>query len=417
MIWTSTVKDRLGVFGFAAAATLGSLGGPAWAQAPAPVPVVPPPPAAEAPAAAPTSPLTAPSMAGPLTANATPLKFEAGPLETIYVTGVVSGLGLFQSDHVTGDHSSNVDISNGQAIVQKVDGIFQFYAQAGVYSLPALGTNYFITQRASAALNDYFGPLPVGYAKIVPNDVFSVSAGKLPTLIGNEYTFTFQNMNIERGLLWNQEPAISKGVQANLTTGPVVWAVSWNDGFYSDRFNWISGNATWTIDPNNTLIFCGGGNLGTSNLSTIASPFPQNNGEIFNLMYTYTNAPWTISPYVQFTNAKHSTTFAASTKDAQTWGGAVLASYAFTPNWSLAGRAEYIASTGNPTDGSVNVLYGPGSNAFSFTLTPTYQEGIFFGRAEGSIVSANSTTPGFVFGKSGNSKSQGRFVLEAGILF
>jgi len=30
-------------------------------------------------------------------------------------------------------------------------------------------------------------------------------AAKLPTLIGAEYTFTFENMNIERGLLWNQE--------------------------------------------------------------------------------------------------------------------------------------------------------------------------------------------------------------------
>jgi hypothetical protein len=413
MIGTLLVKDRLGVTGIAAAAALASIAAPAFAQAPAA------PPAAEAPAApaAPTSPLTQPSMAGPLTANATPMKFEAGPLDTIYVTGAVSGLGLFQTDHIAGDHASNVDISNGQVIVQKVDGVFQFYAQAGAYSLPALGTNYFITQRASNALSNYFGPLPVAYGKVVVNDVFSVSAGKLPTLIGNEYTFTFQNMNIERGLLWNQEPAISKGVQANLTTGPLAWAVSFNDGFYSDRYNWLSGNVTWTIDPQNTLIFCGGGNLGTSNITTIAAPFPQNNGDVFNLMYTYTNAPWTISPYVQYTNARHSVTLAASTKDATTWGGAILASYQFTPNWSLAGRAEYIAQSGSATDGTVNVLYGPGSDAFSFTLTPTYQEGIFFGRAEGSVVSASSITPGLAFGKTGTSKTQGRLLLEAGILF
>jgi hypothetical protein len=412
--------DRLGVLGIAAVAALkiGSLSSPALAQAPAP----PPGPAAapaEAPAAAPTSPLTAPSMAGPLTANTNPMKFEAGPLDTIYVTGVGSGLMLFQSNHVPGDHTSNFDFSNGQVVAQKIDGLFQFYAQAGAYSLPALGTNYFITQRAGAAIGDYFGALPVGYFKIVPNDVFSIQAGKLPSLIGAEYTFTFQNMNIERGLLWNQEPAISKGVQGNLTTGPVAWSLSWNDGFYSDRYTWVSGSATWTIDPANTLAVAAGGNVGSANVSTIAAPFAQNNGDVVNLIYTYNAAPWTITPYFQYTHAGHNVEFTPGfTKGASTWGGAVLANYAFadTP-WNLSGRVEYISSSGSISDGSVNLLYGPGSSAWSVTMTPTYQQGIFFARAEGSIVGATSITPGFAFGNSGTSKTQGRFVLEAGILF
>ena len=37
-------------------------------------------------------------------------------------------------------------------------------------------------------------------------------------------------MNIARGLLWAQEPVIQKGIQANLTTGPVGWSLSFNDG-------------------------------------------------------------------------------------------------------------------------------------------------------------------------------------------
>src|SRR5215471_8076346 len=113
MIGTPLVKYRLGVVGIAAVAALGSIASPALAQAPAA------PPAAEAPAT-PTSPLTQPSMAGPLTANPTPIKFEAGPLDTVYVTGVASGLALFQSDKVPGDHTAIADISNGQVIVQKV---------------------------------------------------------------------------------------------------------------------------------------------------------------------------------------------------------------------------------------------------------------------------------------------------------
>jgi hypothetical protein len=390
---------------------------PAWAQSPVALPPGGPPAPAPAPEpAAPTPPVLAPSLTGPLTANATPFKFEVGPLDTVYVTGVASGLVGYQSSAVTGDHKGLYDISNGQVMIQKIDGPLQFYAQVGAYSLPALGTNYFITQRASEAISNYFGALPVGYAKLVPSDTFSIQAGKLPTLIGAEYTFTFQNMNIERGLLWNQEPAISKGAQANLTTGPVAWSVSFNDGFDSDRYNWITGSATWTIDPANSLVFVGGGNVSHTGLNSIVAPFFQNNENIFNVIYTYNNAPWTITPYFQYTSVPKNLSLGA-TKGAETYGGAVLANYSINPNWNLAGRVEYISSTGSATDGSPSLLYGPGSSAWSFTVTPTYQQGIFFARAEGSFVGAQSTTAGFAFGRSGTTKSQGRFMLEAGILF
>ena len=192
----------------------------------------------------------------------------------IYVTGVGSGLGLFQSDEVFGDKANNVDLSNGMVIVQKIDGLVQFYAQGGVYSLPALGTNYHITQRMSVAENNFFSAFPEGYLKLVPTDTFSIEAGKLPSLIGDEYTFTFQNMNIERGLLWNLEPAISRGVQANLTTGPVAWAASVNDGFYSDRYTWVSGSATWTIDSADTLVLAAGGNFNKANVNTDRRSIP-----------------------------------------------------------------------------------------------------------------------------------------------
>src|SRR5207237_9890466 len=123
------------------------------------------------------------------------------------------------------------DLSNGQLFVQKTDGWLQFYVQAGAYSLPSLGTPYL---NVSDTISDTFGAVPVAYAKVAPSDSFSVEAGKLPTLIGDEYTFTFENMDIERGLLWNQEPAISRGVQANYSSGPLSLALYWNEGFYSN---------------------------------------------------------------------------------------------------------------------------------------------------------------------------------------
>jgi hypothetical protein len=413
MNWSSATSLRLGAAGFTAlvAWQIGSLASPAWAQAPAPPPAAP----AEAPAApaAPTSPLTSPSLTGPLTANPNPFKADIPIFDTIYATGVVSGLAFWQSSPIVGDHEGHFDLSNGQVILQKIDGPFQFYVQAGDYSLPSLGTTYI---RASNALSTFFGPAPVGYAKLVPNDVFSIQAGSLPTLIGAEYTFTFQNMNIERGLLWNQEPAISKGVQANLTTGPVAWSASFNDGFYSGDFDWITGSATWTIDTANTLEFVGGGNVSRSGVNTFASPFLLNNEDIFNIIYTYNAAPWTITPYFQYTSVPRNVNLGFN-HGAETYGGALLVNYSIDSNWNLSGRGEIIGTTGSAGALSANVLYGPGSSAFSFTLTPTYQQGIFFVRGEGSIVDAWGIAAGSAFGRNGTTKTQGRLLIEGGVMF
>jgi hypothetical protein len=374
--------------------------------APPPAPGAPPP--APAAPAAPSQPLTSPSMAGPLALNPTPLKFDTGPLGVWYGTGVLSGFGMVQTNSFPTDHNGEFDITNGQAIVQKIDGLVQFYAEAGIYSFPAIGLPYI---RATTTNSEFFGPLPVAYLKLAPNSAFNVQAGKLPTLIGAEYSFTFQNMNIERGLLWNQEPIVSKGVQANYTAGPVALSLSLNDGFDSDRYNWLVGSGTWTINPANSLALVVGGNAGRTTLSTVATPPPQSNSTIVNLIYTYNKAPWTITPYFQYTSVpKNVTLYPGSGAD--TWGFAVLANYAFNDNFNLSGRFEAIGS-----GGSTNVLYGPGSNAFSFTLTPTYTLSRFFVRADGSLVTAGSTTPGFVFGKTGTATTQARFMLETGVLF
>ncbi len=242
-------------------------------------------------------------------------------------------------NHFASDHESYADISNGQVIAQTTSGPVQFYTPR-----PASTRSPISAPPMSAPAevsNLLFGPLPVAWGKWVVNDTFNVQAGKLPTLIGAEYTFTFENMNIERGLLWNQEPAISKGVQANLTTGPVAWSLSFTDGFDSDRYNWVTGAATWTIDPANTLEVVGGGNVGKTSVSTFLTPTAQSNSTIVNLIYTYNAAPWTITPYFQYTDVPKNTTLGFF-HDASTVGFALLANYSVNDNWNIAGRAEYI---------------------------------------------------------------------------
>src|SRR6266568_1201157 len=353
-------------------------------------------------------PLPMPSMSGPLQ-TAVPHEVEGGKLA---VTGILSGIGWTEGNHISGDSSTHWDVSNAQIFVQKTTGWWQFYLQGGAYNLPAIGVPFLST---SDTIKNIYGPFPQGYAKFV-NGNFNVEVGALPTLIGAEYTFSFQNMNIERGLLWNQENAVNRGIQLNWTHKKLSVSFSWNDGFYSNRYTWLSGSLAYAFNSSNTLAFVGMGNAGAYAKNTLATPLYLNNSQIYNLIYTCSKGSWVVQPYFQYTdvptNAKIGIAQGASTK-----GGALLATYNFKRGFSLAVRPEYIATTGSVSNGAINLLYGPGSGAFGFTVTPTYRKDAFFLRGDLAIVHATSSTPGDVFGPAGMNATQPRGVLEAGFMF
>ncbi len=355
--------------------------------------------------------LAVPALAGSLSFATPPPSVDTGIFGKWYVDGVLSGLGLVQSSPGAGDRNALADISNGQIIMQKIDGVVQFYVQAGAYAIPALGVRYGHLSDAVDAWGNFYTALPQAFLKIAPSADFSIEAGKLPTLIGAEYTFDFEDINIERGLLWNQTNAVSRGVQANYTLGAVVLNVSLNDGYYSNRFTWLTGEATWTINSASTLVLDGGGNLGRSATSSVATPLLQNNSDIFNLAYTYTKAALSITPNLQY-NHVASDAKVGIFGGGDTYGAGVLANYRFTPRLQLAGRLEYITS-----DGRANLLYGAGSSAVSFTLTPTVTFGRLFVRADASIVGLVGSHEGAAFGRSGDAGSQVRGVLETGVMF
>jgi hypothetical protein len=391
---------------------------PAWAQAANDQPAAEQPAGGQPPSAVPSAASMMAMAPGSLTANPNPITFDAGPLGPVLLGGAVTPLGLWQNNTFPGDQHSLASLSNGQFFFQKNDGFLQYFIQVGAYTIPALGTPYVNTPKATG---DFYGPLPAAFAKIAPTDEFSIQAGKLPTLIGAEYTFSFENINIERGLLWNQENAINRGVQLNYTAGPLAFSFSWNDGFYSNRYTWLTGSATYTLDSSNTFSFVGGGNFAHTTKATLATPLFQNNQTILNLIYTYNSAPWTFTPYFQYTHVPAASSIGAF-RDASTYGGAILANYKFgddslLPRVSVPIRFEYIASTGSAANGAPNLMYGPGSSAWSITVTPTYQYGIYFARAEISHVGAMHTTAGLAFGPSGTNTTQTRGVLEVGVLF
>jgi hypothetical protein len=376
----------------------------------------PPPatPAAAPAAAAPApTPLPSPSMAGPL-ATAIPHEIGAGPFGKVEVTGVLSGMGWTEGNYARylGDSPTHYDLSNGQIFLQKTTGWFQFFLQAGAYNLPAVGVPFLQT---GPTINATYGPFPQGYVKLVKGN-FNVEVGALPTLIGAEYTFTYENMNIERGILWNQENAVNRGIQLNETYKKLTIAFSWNDGFYSDRYSWLSGSLAYAINGSNTLAFVGMGNAGAYNKNTFATPILLNNSQIYNLLYTYSHAGWVINPYYQYTVVKTNASIGIL-NGAHTNGGALLVTKNFKHGISLSVRPEYIKSSGSVATGEANLLYGPGSGAFAFTVTPTYVKDAFFIRGDFSLVDATKSTPGSVFGPLGTKTNQPRGVIEAGFLF
>ena len=351
--------------------------------------------------------LSTPSMSGPLALNSNPYNIDT-PLGKIYASGIASGLGLAQTNHVPHDENGLLDISNAQLMIQKTDGPVQFYVQGGEYILPAVGSVY---QRAGYTTDHFFGPVPIAYVKVAPTNNFSIQAGKLYTLIGTENTFTFQNANIEHGLLWNQTNDLSRGVQANYSRGAFSGSLALTDGFYSGNYNWLSGSATYIIDPNNSVTALASGNFRRDGENSIATPLALNNGQLAQLSYSYTAGPWNFNPTLQWTHVPKDTSIGLAA-DAHTYGAGLTTKYNINTKWNIAARAEYISSTGG-----TNVMYGPGSKAASLTVTPTWQQGIYFIRPELSYVKAMDTTSGSAFGKNGTDTSQARLLIETGILF
>lgn len=366
-------------------------------------------PAEPVPPAAP-APLPTPAITGPLS-QLPPSTFDAGPLGTIAVNAMVTGSAMATGNYVAGDDMAHGALSNGQIFLQKTDGWFQFFVQAGAYNITSLGVPFMSTEDNMTQL---FGPVPVAFAKLVPGKNTSILIGALPTLIGAEYTFSFENMNIQRGLLWGQENAVNRGIQVNQTMGKFTASISWNDGFYSNRYTWITGSLAYTNGAH-SLAFVAGGNAGQTAFSSFATPI-QNNSSIYNVIYTFNKNGWIVQPYWQYTNVPTNLKIGV-TKGASTNGGAILLSKTFKHGLSLPIRYEYISSSGSADQGSVNLLYGPGSSGTSFTVTPTWQKGGLFVRGEMGWAHAMNYAPGSVFGRDGMDANQPRAMVEFGFIF
>jgi hypothetical protein len=363
-------------------------------------------------ATTPAAPLSTFVLTGPLQ-WLPPATFDAGPLGTLSVNGIVTGFSQFQNNSVSGDSSAQATLSNGQIFIQKPDGKVQYFIEAGVYTMQALSAPF---ASAQTTMNNTYGPVPIAFLKLPVGKTTSFQIGSLPTLMGAESTFTYQNFNIERGIIWNQENAVNRGIQVNQALGKHLSAsFSWNDGYYSNRYSFLSGSLVFT-KGHSTLVYDGMGNLSQTAYQTPSTPV-QNNGYMHAVIYTYSKGPLIISPYFQYGNYPKNSSVGIL-KSTSATGGALNVSYAFKRGFSLPARVEYLTSSGNSTDGSLNLLgFGGGSAGTTFTATPTYQKGGMYVRGDLGWVHASNYTPGSVFGSTGTNSDQFRGVLEFGFIF
>ncbi|MBC5815244.1 MAG: outer membrane beta-barrel protein [Candidatus Eremiobacteraeota bacterium] len=319
-------------------------------------------------------------------------------------------------DTTTGaDTGSRTDYSNIQASVTRNTGLFRFGTIIGEYAFPVVGQAINPTFKAGAN-TDLFSFVPVAYMQYVPNGAWTFTAGKMAALLGQESNFTYQNVNIQRGLGWNAEPAFTRGVRGAYTQGKFTGTLGYTDGYYSGRLNSLEGLLAWVASSNTTVQFAWiapPNNSGPNPTAGIA------NKREADLMLTQQFGKLQLLPYLLWIDSPQNTSIGYN-GDERAFAGVLIASYVFDNAWSVGARYESIVNRSSTLDLGANadlVGFGPGSKATTLTLTPAFKTGHTTIRAEYSNVNLGAFTPGLGFGNFGTTPSQSRVGLELGVQF
>ena len=344
------------------------------------------------------------------------------PSPAVSVTGVYS-IAAFYTDGVnpTGaldtnngvDLASRADIANLLVTVNAAIKKLSLGATLGAYAFPTLGSalDPTLQARSNTAL---FGALPLLDISYAPNAHLSFSLGKLATLLGQESVFTYQNLNIERGIGWALEPTISRGARATYSNGRWSLALEDDDGYYSGHYGTLAalfGYAFSSSDSLSLAAFVPPADSAPNETTSIA------NKAEYDLMYTTQLRKWSFQPYLLLVNSPSSPLLGYA-RDERAVAAVVLGSYAASPRFSLGFRYENVRDASAVGDAGTNadlLGYGPGSAIQTFTLTPTYRIGTLFLRAELARASLAANAPGLGFGSVGNGRTQTRIGVEIGV--
>jgi len=237
----------------------------------------------------------------------------------------------------------------------------------------------------------------------------SVQVGKLPTIIGYESAFTYQNNYIQRGIVWNMQPVINNGVRLTYSKDIFSFKLGINDGFYtlSTAHPKPALEGSFGITPIKDT------SLNVNFLIPDKSARPNDtadpaNKREFNLVLASTIEKISFGMDLIYVEAPKDVEAGVPEK-AKATGVALHISYDLKP-FKLSGRLEYAKD--NSGAGGIDLVgLGDGNKGRSFTLTPAYTKGLFFVRGELAYVKADNAFT------TNNKKNQTRAGIEVGLMF
>jgi hypothetical protein len=343
------------------------------------------------------------SLFGPLAlAQALELKLE--PIGTINVNGALS-VYIINSNNKTDDRKTRYDVGSAIVSLSKPAEPFGFTLIGGAYAFPVVGLALSKTSEST----DLFSPIPVAYVEYSPMKGLSVQAGKLPTIIGYESAFTYQNNYIQRGLVWNMQPVINNGVRLTYSTDLFFVKLGVNDGFYTlskkDPKPALEASLGLTPIKDGSIAF---NVLLSDKDSRQNNTADYSNKRELNLVASYTLDKLSLGADLLYVEAPKSNR-AGVLEKAKASGVALHLSYDLKP-FKLSGRIEYVKD--NSDAGGIDLVgLGDGNKGFTFTLTPAYTHGPLFLRGELSYVKADQPFT------QNNKKNQTRIGVEVGFMF
>ncbi|MCI4459100.1 MAG: porin [Thermocrinis sp.] len=343
------------------------------------------------------------SLFGSVTlAQALELKLE--PIGTFNINGALT-VYTIQSNNRTDDKKTRCDVGSAIISLSKLAEPFGFTLIGGAYATPVVGVGLLKTSKYT----DLFSPIPVAYVEYSPMKRLSIQVGKLPTIIGYESAFTYQNNYIQRGLVWGIQPTINNGVRLTYSTELFFAKLGVNDGFYTLS----TSHPKPALEASLGLTPIKDGSIALNVLLPDKDSRPNKttvdghtNKREINLVASYTLDKLSLGADLLYVEAPKSDKANVPEK-AKASGVALHLSYDLKP-FKLSGRVEYVKDN---SDGADLVGLGNGNKAWTFTLTPAYTHGPLFLRGEFSYIKADQP-----FTLNGE-KDQTRVGVEVGLMF
>jgi hypothetical protein len=352
------------------------------------------------------------------------IEVDGGPLGDLQVSGGTDG--IFYGLSGLGDKSR---LGNGQAVgvqsftneikVEKPTGILRFVVDVHPSDTLHFGEN--ISGPSVRTLT--LGPLYAAFVTLAPVQHFTVSVGEVYSVEGYESSFDWNNANIVASPIYAVKNSSSRGVSASYTHGPLTSTLVFGDGFDSGVFNTFQDKTTYRFNQRNAVTLYGETNVGRTGPHTFAygggttgsgykSDAPLVNSTTLGGYYDFNVGCLTLVPEVQYAYARPDRIIGID-KFTSNLGAVLISDYRFgdTP-WSIGGMAFYYRN-----NGGYGWYLNPHSAGLGFGLTPTWQRGNIFVRAEAAMIHLTSIGTGEAFGNDGNQRNQVTAILEAGFLF